>query len=251
MRILISLTLCLAVSVCFAAPFSVQESGWCEIGPNDTYAGVDGRPGYTNNYSAAISTHNSAQVGNPVTGYPLAYMILMYFDLSAYAGAGQVFSGNVEMKLGQNWGEAGPAPYRLFTVVSNWNEVATTWENFIGPGSTNNNPPYGSYPNNNQTYTNVFGEEISLLQCYGTAANGAGTNTFVIDGSKINYWLANHSDNLGIALVPQWYGNMMWCNRNRNWQQDRIPTLSGEIVPEPVFLPLLAGLGFLAYRRMR
>jgi hypothetical protein len=56
---------------------------------------------------------------------------------------------------------------------------------------------------------------------------------------------------LGIALVPQWYGNMMWCTRDRTWQQDRIPTLTADVVPEPVFLPIFAGLGLLAYRRMR
>ena len=86
---------------------------WVQIGPQITNNPAP-------NYDTSVIPPAASGVGmNPAGGSPLAYMIFMYFDLSAYAAPGQIFSGDVKIRMGMNWGENGPLPFRLFSVVSN------------------------------------------------------------------------------------------------------------------------------------
>jgi len=211
-----------------AEPVSIVESGAAQIAPRlETFAA----PNYSSNLNAGTGL-NTFQGMNVAGGTPLAYMILWNFDLSAYAG--QVFTGNVTISCGQNWGENGPLNFRLYTVVTNWHESTVTWENFLGPETTNN-MGYTAYPGNNQAYTNVLGTELALTACTGTGTPSGGTNFWTFAGSNINYMLAQPSRNFGIALVPDWNANMMWCTRHRNWDASalaRRPTLHATIVPD-------------------
>lgn len=222
----------------------VQESGSAQISPRpETFAS----PNYLSNINAGTGV-NSFQGMNPASGNPLGYMVLWYFNLAAHSGL--VFNGDVTISCGQNWGEAGPLNFRLYTVVSNWNEATVTWANFLGPNTTNN-MGYTSYPGNNHAYTNVLGKELTVTSCTGTSSptNPEGTNNWTFAGNQINYMLAQPSQNLGFALVPDWNGNMMWCTRQRNWQPARVPTLHADVVPEPALLALACGGLLLAFRR--
>jgi hypothetical protein len=201
---------------------------------------------YETNVNASVD-QNSFVGTNPQANKPLAYMILAYFNLTPWQH--QTFVGNVEVIWGMNWGENGPLPFRLYTVTCAWDQASVSWQNYLGPGTTNNAPPFGDYPNNNRAYEVVFGEELALQQCYGTGIHADGTNKWTFAGSKIQYMLDDASKNFGIALVPQKYGNMMWCNHLRSWQPLRVPTLKAEVVPEPALLSLLGAGLLLIWRR--
>ncbi len=227
-----------------AVAIHIQESGCAQISPRpETYAA----PNYPSNINAGAGV-NTLMGMNPSDGRPLAFMILWYFNLAAHSGL--VFNGDVTISCGQGWGEAGPLNFRLYTVADSWSESTVTWENFLGPDTTNN-MGYTSYPGNNQAYTNVLGKELTVTACTGTSSptNPEGTNNWTFAGSQINYMLAQPSQNLGFALVPDWWGNMMWCTRQRNWQTPRIPTLHADVVPEPSLLALAFGGLLLAIRR--
>ena len=238
---LLILALCLIFTAArgHALPISVVESGSALILPND--------PLYSSNYNGG--TIAAFASGNPAAGYPIYGMILWKFNLASYTN--QMFNGDVTITCGQNWGEAGPLPFRLYTVVSNWDETAVTWQNFLGPNTTNNNPPYGSFPGNNQAFTNALGVQLALVQCIGTSnpANPSGTNNWTFPGSLIQSWLSNPASNKGVALVPDMWGNMMWCTRSRVWDLTRAPTLMAEVIPEPATLALIGAGLLLALRR--
>ncbi|NLF37941.1 hypothetical protein GX586_00760 [bacterium] len=237
----LAVLLCLlfVAATAFAVPISVYESASAFIAPD----GGGAIPWYSSNYNG--SAFSTCPGGNPAAGYPLWCMILWKFNLSSWSGL--TFNGNVAIRDGMSWGEYGTLPFRLFTVVSNWTETTVTWQNFLGPNTTNNNPPFGNYPNNNQAFTNVLGVELALTACTGTTNAGTvinflGTNYWVFPGTLVQHWLNNPADNMGVALVPQWYGNKMWCTRGRTWDMIRTPTLMADVVPEPAIFVL----GFVA-----
>jgi hypothetical protein len=132
----------------------------------------------------------------------------------------------------------------LWTIKSNWFYCVSTWESWIGsatdPGA----------------YSNVLGEKVGTCNITAADAFGGGRSpTGTLSGAVIQDWLDNPGNNLGLALVNNPADGYNCCIRTVWWAENVNPAQTFEIyydlVPEPVFLPLLAGLGFIAWRRMR
>jgi hypothetical protein len=131
----------------------------------------------------------------------------------------------------------------VWTVISNWTEAVSTWSSMIGSTADG-------------MFSNVLGEKVGDINIAAADAfTGGRSPTGALDGAVIQDWLDNPGQNLGLALVNNpgsGYNSCIrtpWWGRNVNAAQNF--EIYYDLVPEPVFLPIFAGLGFWAYRRMR
>ncbi|NLF41017.1 PEP-CTERM sorting domain-containing protein [bacterium] len=178
------------------------ETGSAMILPQAAPKTASTRGCYVSNINSSItSTYN---LENPVAGYPTAGLILWYFDLSAYTG--RVVTGDAQLTIGMAWGEAAAMVFRQYECLSNWNETEVTWQNFLGPGMTNN-----------PGFTNQFYNHFSPQVATATSV-GNGNVTWIIPSNIVQHWLDDPASNRGLAMRPDLYANKMWWNRAATWQ---------------------------------
>jgi hypothetical protein len=155
--------------------------------------------------------------------------------------------GDAGLSFASSWSQGGfTFSADIWTVVSNWTDAtvgSTTWETFNGA------PVAGSY-------SNGLGEKVgTLVSTAADAFTGGRSPTGTLDGAVIQNWLDNPGDNIGLALVNNPADGANWCIRSvyfaTSFVADQNFELYYDVVPEPVFLPILAGLGLIAWRRMR
>ncbi|NLF40448.1 PEP-CTERM sorting domain-containing protein [bacterium] len=185
-----------------ALEVQIGETGSSMIMPQPAPKAYAGTSCYVSNVNPSIQT--SYCLVNPVSGYPTAGLILWYFDLSAYTG--RVVTGDAQLTIGMVYGDAGALVFRHFECLNPWDETVVTWENYLGPGMTNN----PAFTNN---FHNYFGPEISMA-----AAVGNANVTWIMPSNVIQRWINDPSSNRGIAMRADWYANKQWWNRAATWQ---------------------------------
>ncbi|NLF39017.1 hypothetical protein GX586_06195, partial [bacterium] len=185
-----------------ALEVQVGETASAMIEPQATPKSGSAGACYVSNINPSIT--RSYNLVNPEAGYPTAGLILWRFDLSAYTG--RLVTGDADLTIGMMWGDTGALVFRQFECLTAWDETVVTWENYLGPGMTNN----PAFTNNFHSY---FGPEISMATAVGDA-----NTTWTIPSNVVQRWINDPASNHGIAMRPDHYANKIWWNRAATWQ---------------------------------
>jgi hypothetical protein len=199
----------------------VNETASAMIKPNPIPDATRGGGCYVSNVNPAII--NNYNPVNLIAGYPVVGLLLYYFDLSAYTG--RVVSGDADLSIGQVWGDKTRPDYWCYTFecLSNWEETVVTWQNWLGPGMTNN----PSFTNNFHKY---FSEQISSCNL-NLGDSGDIIYHWTIPSNVVQRWLDDPASNRGIAHRPDGSFNKMLWNRARiNVFPLKIPRLTVNFV---------------------
>ena len=151
---------------------------------------------------------------NPINrnGYALGGILLWRFDVSAYTG--MVLLGDVDLTFGLTYSEVTPRLFHYYEGLSNWDESVVTWENWLGPTTTNAN---------NRAFTNWFRAEITNGMVGNTAL---GTMYHVhIPSNLVLRWISDPLSNVGIGVIPDYYGPFSFATRS-NTDVTKRPTLT-------------------------
>jgi hypothetical protein len=190
--------------------------------------------------SNSYTMGQSAGECNPAAPSPIGKIFLVKFSPP---DPGKAVLGDGEVSFFSYWSQPGYTfQGDIWEVVSNWTESVSTWNSMIG-GTV----PYGAY-------SNILGRKLGTISPPLTFSGGRSTGG-TVSGDVIQAWIDNPSANYGLALVNNPANSANWCIRSAWWGANVNPAQNWELVynlvPEPVLMPILAGLGCLAYRRMR
>ncbi|MCX7846916.1 MAG: hypothetical protein N2595_02635 [bacterium] len=193
----------------FALTVTIGESASALIKPQAEH--------YSSNYNGG--TRTTLNTANP-NGYCVAGIIMWYFNLGPYAG--WTTTNEAEVTVGQNWGEASPRIFRIYAIQSNWHESTVTWENWLGPGTTNSG---------NRAFTNWLGPELGATNV--VFVDQDTLTRWRISAEAVRSWLDGSAPYYGLAIVPDLWGNNMFYTRSATWKPNQIPKLTMEVYPAP------------------
>lgn len=133
--------------------------------------------------------------------FAVSGIILWYFDLSAHSG--KIATANADVSCNVMWGWTASETYRIYQILSNWNESTVTWSNWIGVGFAGSG---------DKTYTNWFGPELDADTVVGTMKS-----TWTITQSVVQTWLNNPGSFKGLAIIPDGDGIRYFWTRQATW----------------------------------
>jgi hypothetical protein len=107
----------------------------------------------------------------------------------------------------------------MYEPLSNWDENVATWQNMLGPATTN----MVGFTNNFSTF---FSEEIAATEVVG--GNDA---MWTIPSNVVQRWLNDHANNRGVVIKPDYYGNKIFNNR-MYWNAVKRPQLTINVVSD-------------------
>ena len=204
------LALCAAILSSAALAIEVQlgETGSALISPRSEAVFL-ANMGADTNYTAwfSINRNGSRATDNrydpkEVRGFSAAGIILWYFNLGAQSG--KVATANAQVSCNVMWGWSASETYRIYQILSNWDETTVTWENWMGAGTTN----FG-----NRAFTNWFGPELDYDIVAGTMLS-----TWTITSTVVQTWLNDPVQFKGLAIVPVADGARFFWSREATWR---------------------------------
>jgi hypothetical protein len=158
------------------------------------------------NYNGAAQTSGQYPAMSASGGSAVGGMLLMQFDLSAYAG--QTCTQDASFTIRCSWSDTSQAvyPFEICPVISNWNAATLTWKNWIGD-------TLGT------TFRSVLGPAMQTVDVPSTSAWPGVQAYFVVSQEVIQAWLDNPSANHGIAMVPQSaFCNILFFSDAATWR---------------------------------